>query len=227
MSFVDDFDTLDTEKWAVSDGWDNGAQQNCTWDAEQVAVADGVLNLSYATKAVGDRKYACAEIQRREQRGYGTYEARIRGVDAPGLMAAMFTYVAESGDAASEAIDVKLLGTDPSTVKLNTWRDGTSLTPTRAALPGPANGEFLDYGLKWTAERMDFYVNGQVVHSITDAATIPDRETNLFLTLWGSETIQEMGPFEPPAATVTVQVDRIAYTAPGEACQFPESIACA
>ncbi|MBB4909305.1 LamG domain-containing protein [Actinophytocola algeriensis] len=129
QSYLDDFDTLDTNGWYVSNGWHNGAGQNCTWDAAQVSVASGRLNLSYTKKAVGDRAY-------------------------------------------------------------------------------------------------DFYVNGQVVHSITGAAKIPDRETNLFLNLWGSENNADMGTFVPPSGTVTFQVDRVAYTAPGGECQFTGSIAC-
>lgn len=223
-SFVDDFDRLDTGRWYVSNGWNNGAGQNCTWDAAQVSVASGRLNLSYTKKAVGDRQYACAEVQHRAKRGYGTYEVRMKGIAGSGLMASAFTYV---GGTPSEATDIKLLGRDPSKVKFNTWRDGAPQGPVLVALPSAADAGFIDYGLKWTASRMDFYVDGQVVHTITDPAKIPDRETNLFLNLWGSENNPDMGTFVPPPGTVTFQVDRVAYTAPGDPCQFTGSIACA
>jgi endo-1,3-1,4-beta-glycanase ExoK len=227
ISFVDEFDTLNTSRWMVSNGWNNGPQQNCTWASGMVQVADGTLNMTFAEQATGDRDYACAEIQHRGKLGYGTYEARIRGVDASGVMGSFFTWVGASGGQPSEAIDIaKLLGTDTSRVKINTWRNGISLHPTLLALPVPADEDFIDYGVVWTPDRMDFYVNGVRRHSITNAAHIPDREANLFLNIWGSETNAEMGEFVPPDGPLTMQVERVAYTAPGDACQFPESIAC-
>ena len=30
-SFVDDFKSFDRSRWYVSDGWNNGSHQNCTW----------------------------------------------------------------------------------------------------------------------------------------------------------------------------------------------------
>jgi endo-1,3-1,4-beta-glycanase ExoK len=217
-SFVDDFDTFDTSRWYVSDGWHNGADQNCTWDRGQVAVSGGVLNLSFAKKAVGDRQYACAEIQTRQHLGYGTYEARMKGVDGSGLMSAMFTYVT------GEAIDIKVMGRDPSKIKFLAWDDRTPLG--ERLVPVPEG--FVDVGMVWSAGRVDFHVNGTRVHSITDAARLPKLDTKLFLNVWGSDTLTEhMGPFADPGRTLTFQVDRVAYTAPGAPCQFTGSIACA
>jgi endo-1,3-1,4-beta-glycanase ExoK len=35
-----------------------------------------------------------------------------------------------------------------------------------------------------------------------------------------------MGAFADPGRKVTLQVDRVAFTALGDKCQFPESVAC-
>jgi endo-1,3-1,4-beta-glycanase ExoK len=35
-----------------------------------------------------------------------------------------------------------------------------------------------------------------------------------------------MGAFADPGAPIAAEVDRVAYTAPGDDCQFPESIVC-
>ena len=217
QSYLDNFDDLDG--WQVSHGWHNGAVQNCTWDRSQAAVANGVLNLSFTKKALADREYACAEVQGKEERGYGTYEVRMKGVAHSGLMSAFFTY---AGGAPTEATDVKLLGVDTTKVKFNVWRDGRELAPRLVTQPAG----FVNYGLKWTAQRMDFYVNGTVVYSITDPAKIPDKATHPFLTIWASDINPNMGAFADPGRTLTFQVDRFAYTAPGEPCQFTGSIAC-
>lgn len=227
MSYLDNFDTLDTSSWYVSDGWTNGAQQICTWDKDQAAVSGGVLNLSFVKQVTGDREYACAEVQNRRQRGYGTYEARVKGVAGSGLMSSIFTYVAASSSAPAESIDIaKLLGMDTTQVKFNTWINNQSLAARNVSLTTPFDQAFTDYGVVWTSTRLDFYVNGQVVYSITDAAKIPDRATNLFLNIWGSDSNPNMGSFVDPGQRVTFQIDRVAYTAPGQPCQFAGSIAC-
>jgi beta-glucanase (GH16 family) len=226
-SFVDDFDTFDTNRWQRSNGWNNGPQQNCTWDAGQATVADGTLNLTFVEQATGDRDYACAEVQHRSRLGYGTYEVRMKGVDGSGVMATFFTWVGASGEQPSEAIDIaKLLGLDTSQVKLNTWRNNQPLDPVFADLPAPADQEFHDYGMVWSAEQLDFYLNGDLVHSITDEDKIPSQATNMFLNIWASESTPEMGEFVPPDGPLTMQIDRVAYTEPGDDCQFAESIAC-
>ncbi|TDD72637.1 glycosyl hydrolase family protein [Jiangella aurantiaca] len=227
-SFVDDFDTLNTSRWAVSHGWNNGTVMNCIWDRAQVVASGGALNLSFAKKTIGDRQYACSEVQHREKLGYGVYEARVKGVAGSGLMSSFFSWVGAGTSSPEEAIDfIKLLGVDTGRVKFDTWINAQTQAAVFRDLPVPFDQGYIDYGVDWSATRLDFYVNGQLVYSITDPAKIPDRETNMFLNIWGSETTPEMGTFEDPGGTVTFQVDRVAYTAPGDDCQFTGSIACA
>ncbi|WP_165368217.1 family 16 glycosylhydrolase [Phytoactinopolyspora endophytica] len=226
-SFVDDFDTLDTSRWNVSDGWNNGAKQNCTWDADQVEVSDGVLKLTYVEQPTGDRDYACAEVQHKSKLGYGTYEVKMRGVEGSGVMSTFFTWVGATSSEPSEAIDIaKLLGVNPDQVKVNTWRNDQPLRPTFVDLSAPSDEAFHDYGMVWTADRLDFYLDGEVTVSIVNTDRIPDRAAQMFFNVWASETTPEMGDFVPPDGPLTAQVDRVAYTAPGEQCQFDGSIAC-
>ena len=46
-SFVEEFDRLDSSFWYVSDGWSNGAHQNCTWSKKQVRVDGGKVHLGF------------------------------------------------------------------------------------------------------------------------------------------------------------------------------------
>ena len=43
VSFVEEFDTLDMGRWYVSDGWNNGAHQNCTWSKKLATVENGLV----------------------------------------------------------------------------------------------------------------------------------------------------------------------------------------
>jgi endo-1,3-1,4-beta-glycanase ExoK len=51
-SFLDDFDRLDGRRWFISDGWNNGKHQNCTWSRKQVAQSDGKLTLEFAKRTL-------------------------------------------------------------------------------------------------------------------------------------------------------------------------------
>lgn len=225
-SFVDDFDTFNTNRWFVSDGWNNGAHQVCTWDRDQVAATGGALNLSFAKVPTGDREYACSEVQHRNKLGYGTYEVSVQGVAGSGLVTSLFTWIGASGGLPSETIDLaKLLGVDTSRVKFDVQRNG-SLQPTFVDLPAPSDQGFTDYAVDWAPEHVNFYVNGELALSITDPAKIPTRDTTVFLSLWGGTGVAELGPFVDPGATVTAKIDRFAYTEPGDECQFAESVVC-
>lgn len=225
-SFVDDMDTLDTSRWFVSDGWNNGDAYACGWDADQVSAVDGALELTFAAGAVAGRDYACAEVQHRTPLGYGTYEVRAQGVENPGVLASIFTYAAAGDDGPAEGIDLaRLLGADTDTVRLSTSRYHQQMVSTSAPLIPGADEAFHDYGIVWSADRLDFYVDGELVHAVTDPAKIPVRDAKLFLSLWGG-TVPGGGELVPPDVPLTMRVDRVAYTAPGESCQFTGSIVC-
>lgn len=73
---------------------------------------------------------------------------------------------------------------------------------------------------------MRWYVNGNLVHEAT-GTDLPTNPQKIFFSLWGTDTLSDwMGVFADPGGRKTLQVDWIAYTAPGEPCQFPESVAC-
>ncbi|RUX44738.1 1,3-beta-glucanase, partial [Mesorhizobium sp. M7A.F.Ca.CA.002.09.1.1] len=49
----------------------------------------------------------------------------------------------------------------------------------------------------------------------------------IFFSFWGSDTMKGwMGAFADPGRKLSLQVERVAFTALGEPCQFPESLAC-
>ncbi|OCP21761.1 1,3-1,4-beta-glycanase [Ensifer sp. LC163] len=225
-SFLDNFDTLDTAHWYVSDGWNNGAHQNCTWSKERAAVVDGILELKFEEGKTGERNYACGEIQTRKRFGHGTYEARIKAADGSGLNSAFFTYIGPADKKPHDEIDFEVLGKNPAKVQLNQYVSAKGGNEKLADVPGGANQGFNDYAFVWEKERIRYYVNGELVHEVTDPAKIPTNAQKIFFSLWGTDTLSDwMGTFAYKGPTA-LQVDRIAFTAPDEKCQFAESVAC-
>ncbi|MBZ9809521.1 family 16 glycosylhydrolase [Mesorhizobium sp. BR1-1-9] len=226
-SFVDDFTSFNRQRWYVSDGWTNGGHQNCTWAKGQVSLADGVLSLGFEKQKTKDRDYACGEIQTKQRFGYGTYEARMKTDTGAGLNAAFFSYIGPSDKQPWDEIDFEILTKDTSKVQVNAYIAGKGKNEKLVDVPGGTEKAFNDYAFVWQKDSLRWYVNGQLVNTITDPAKLPSHAQKIFFSLWGSDTMTGwLGAFADPGRRLSLQIERVAFTAQGEPCQFPESLAC-
>lgn len=226
-SFVENFDRVDGQRWYISDGWSNGPHQNCTWSKSEVSASGGVLNLQFEKKTVGDRDYACAEVQTKQRFGYGVYEARMKAVAGSGFNSAFFSYIGSADKQPHDEIDFEVLGKDPSKVQLNQYVEGKGGHEKLVSVPGGADQDFHDYAFVWEPDRIRYYIDGNLVHTVTDASAIPSHAQKIFLSVWASGKFTSwLGAFEAPAQPVAMQVERVSYTKLGESCQFESSVAC-
>jgi endo-1,3-1,4-beta-glycanase ExoK len=227
-SFVENFDKLDRKRWFVSDGWTNGDHQNCTWSKGQVSIAEGIVKLAFGKQRLKDRDYVCGEIQTYRRFGYGVYEARFKAAAGSGLNTGFFSYIGPVHKQPHDEIDFEVLGKDPSKVQLNQYVNGKSVGGEMLVdIAGGADQGFNDYAFVWEKNRIRWYVNGELVHEETDPAKLPSHESKIYLSLWGSDTLKSwMGTFVDPGVPVAAEIDRVAFTAAGEPCQFQESVAC-
>ena len=152
-SFVDNFSNLDRSRWFVSDGWNNGNHQNCTWSKDLVRLSDGVLSLSFEKRKLKDREFACAEIQTKQRYGYGVYEARMKTDSGSGLNAAFFTYIGPQDKKPWDEIDFEVLTKDPSKVQVNSYIQGKPKNGKLVDVEGGADKGFNDYGFVWEKDR--------------------------------------------------------------------------
>jgi endo-1,3-1,4-beta-glycanase ExoK len=228
-SFVEEFDELSSSRWYVSDGWSNGDHQNCTWSKAQVSAEGGVLSLGFATEAYKERENVCAEVQTHQRFGYGTYEVRMKAVEGSGLNSSFFTYIGPVHDQPHDEIDFEVLGKDASKVQVNQYVDGQNVGDEELIeVPGGAANDFNDYAFVWEEGRIAWYLNGELVHEATDPEKLPSHASKIYMSVWGSDTLVSwMGPFEAPGEPLAAQYERVAFTAQGDECQFPESLVCA
>ncbi|CDN55686.1 Endo-1,3-1,4-beta-glycanase ExoK [Neorhizobium galegae bv. officinalis bv. officinalis str. HAMBI 1141] len=231
-SFVENFDGLNRSFWYVSDGWNNGKHQNCNWSKKQVKVEGGNLQLGFAQDKTGaqdkasDRDFACGEIQTNARFGYGTYEVRMKSASGSGLNSAFFTYIGPTDKKPHDEIDFEVLGKNTGQVQVNQYVSAKGNNEKLVPVAGGADQGFNDYAFIWEENRLRYFVNGKLVQEVTDKAKIPQNPQKIFLSLWGTDTLKQwMGAFSYTQPT-SMTVDRVAFTALGEPCRFPESVLC-
>jgi endo-1,3-1,4-beta-glycanase ExoK len=225
-SFFDGFDKLDPARWLVSDGWTNGDHQNCFWSGRAVTTGAGMVTLAFLPTDTPDRPFVCGEIQTHAVFGHGTFEARFRTDDASGINAAFFTYIGPVHEKPHDEIDFEVLTRDTSAVSLNTYVDGKPMHGKTAPLPAPADGAFHTYSFVWEPARLRWFIDGVLVHEAT-GDDLPSNPQKIYFSHWGSDTLTDwMGPFADPGRALKMDVDWVAYTAPGEGCSFDGSVLC-
>ncbi|WEK05802.1 MAG: family 16 glycosylhydrolase [Candidatus Devosia phytovorans] len=231
-AFFDDFDSLSSSRWYVSDGWSNGAHQNCTWSTSQVTAGNSTLKVGFAPVPKGERQYSCGEIQTKTAYGYGTYEARLKTPASSGLNAAFFTYIGPQQSKPHDEIDFEILLKDTSKVETTTFVNGKSGDGEIGSgqshdLPQPSDAEFVNFAFTWEPDQLRYYINGELVRTMDTPATIPTNPQRIFFSLWGTDTLTDwMGPFTPVTAPIAMEVDWVAFTPQGAECAFDDSILC-
>lgn len=230
VAFRDDFaDSLDPDRWYVSDGWSNGDWQACTWSRDMAVVEDGMLRLRLATAPDGSPDgYSCGEVQTHDRFLHGTFEARLRTDAASGVNAAFFTYIGPVHKQPHDEIDVEVLTRDPSRVQFNTYRDGEPRNGRTVDLPGggSADSDFHVYSFVWEPDRLRWYVNGVLMHEV-QGADLPRTAQKIYLSHWNTLTMTDwMGEFVDPGRPLDMEVDWVSYTPLGADCPFEGSVAC-
>jgi endo-1,3-1,4-beta-glycanase ExoK len=225
-SFVENFDRIDPSIWYVSNGWNNGGHQNCTWSKKQVTVEGGMLQLGFAQEKSKDRDYACGEIQSKARFGYGTYEVRMKTATGPGLNSAFFTYIGPTDKKPWDEIDFEVLGKNTAQVQVNQYVNGKGGNEKLIPVAGGADKGFNDYAFIWEENRLRYFVNGQLVQEVTDRSKLPSNAQKIFISLWGTDTLKQWMGTLAYTGPATLTVDRVAFTALGESCRFPESVLC-
>ncbi|TMV92106.1 glycosyl hydrolase family protein [Thioclava sp. BHET1] len=221
------FQRLTPDFWYISDGWSNGAHQNCTWSRKAVGIGPDGLTLSYLPPATAGGKALCGEIQTKPRFLYGTFEARIKTQVASGLNAAFFTYIGPVHNQPHDEIDFELLTRYPSKVWVNRYVSGKDFGEGRLEdLSSPINEAWHDFAFTWTPDSLRWYIDGKLVRSETQ--NIPSHPMKIYFSHWGTDTLTDwMGKFEMPAAPVVMQIKSLTYTPLGTTCAFKGSITCA
>ncbi len=223
-AFMDEFDTLDPVRWLVSDGWTNGAHQNCLWTADSVRIGGGLLRLTLSDRPAGGQPFSCAEVQSNARYGFGTFEARMRVPFHSGTNANFFTFIGAQQKVPHNEIDFEFIAKDGPVLQTNLFLNGQGGREQLHRQSG--DWAFRNYAVVWMPGLVQWFTDGQLVREIR-GAEVPSAPQKVFFSLWSTGTLIDwLGPLVYPGQPITLEVDRFAYTPQGAPCAFDGALAC-
>jgi len=231
-SFFDDFSRIDRKRWYVSHGWNNGPNHGCAWSASnnRLTPPHGVDQILDDRPAV-ERPYSCGELQSMEFYGYGTYEVRLRSIDASGVVTGFFVYTGPPHGAGKrhDEIDFEFMGRSPGQVQLNYFAAGQGGHERNIDLGFNAGTTINDYAFQWTPDSIRWFVNGKLVHEVKRKAdeAWPFEPGKIYLSIFTAIGMEGWtGRFQYPGHPLIATYEHVAFTALGEPCGFPASVLC-
>jgi len=235
-SFTDLLDGFDSSRWAKSDGWTNGSPFDNAWSAANVNLHDGLLELVLDDTARLGQPYSSGEYRSTGFYGYGCYETSFRPVAVPGAVTAFFTFAGpydNGGNGKHNEIDIEFVGAylsaESSSVQFNFWTndDGyASRNEYLMQLDFDAAADFHAYGFRWTSQGIDWFIDGDLVYSVSDEPGNPtpkatDSLQKIMMNLWPVDDTASSwaGTFDYPGEPLRAQYQWVRYTS-GEDCQI-------
>ncbi|AJR08296.1 1,3-beta-glucanase [Photobacterium gaetbulicola] len=222
-SITDPLTALNTELWWKSDGWCNGFPFDSRWEGEAIShSADGMaITLSHAPNGEDAFEFQSGELRSHDFYGYGCYEVEIKPIAEPGVISSFFLFAGpydkpEDGNGKHNEIDIEFLGHNTSVMQVNYWTNHDSHARSHEHLiylDFDASQDFHRYGIKWTKDAINWYVDGKLVHSVQSTGDDPtpsvtDSRLRIMANVWATshQISNWAGEFsQDPATTVTAE----------------------
>jgi beta-glucanase (GH16 family) len=229
-SFLDQLDVYDTGRWLKADGWTNGSPFANAWRADHVIFQGGSMLLQLSNMEYLRMPYSSGEIRTKGFYGYGCYEARFKPVPRPGVVTSFFTFAGpydNGGNRKHNEIDIEFLGYDTTRVQLNFWTNDDKYTSRNEVLVDlgfDAAVAVHTYGFKWTSTRIDWYLDGALLHTAFDSSDNPLPKATqslqkIMMNVWPVDYTAELwaGTFTYPGRPLHGEYEFVRYTK-GEDC---------
>jgi hypothetical protein len=202
FTFFEGFDTLEKMKqnWGISTwGGDNRVHS-----AENVRVADGILDLELSGSQPG-QKPVCAEIvSKRSDFHYGTYRSSIKVTNKPGAVVGFFIYL---GNPLNE-IDIEFLTVDPRTAYFTLHHNTANVDHTTRPLAFDPSAAFHEYRFDWYRDSVVFFIDAK--RQAVLKKQVPLHKSLFMLNHWSGNIAGWGGP--APREDVHMLVDWAYYS---------------
>ncbi len=186
---LEDFNQLNTSLWQIQLYGFTG--NGCDMISEALNVSDSLLRVQvgkFNTPQNG-KQYWGGEIGSYQFYSYGKYTVRMKNNIKSGTVSSFFImnqWVPENWE--HQEIDIEFLGKDPNIVQLTThyYRDKglNHIQHTYVHQLGfDSTQDFHEYAIHWQPQKVDWYVDGQLVH--TETRDLPDvQQMQIRLNHW-------------------------------------------
>ena len=181
------------EAMCASDGWTNGDVFNTVWSAKNVSFDGGALHLSISENPGGTEEnnnaYFGGEMRSYQTFGYGDYIVKMKPAKKVGTASTFFTYSgpeSEDDDTPWDEIDIEFLGKDTTKVQFNYFVNGVGGHEYMYNLGFDASAEYHEYGYRWTAEYIVWFVDGTPVYKVeaSNKTPLPSTPGKILMNYW-------------------------------------------
>ncbi len=210
---VFDFSQGAPEGFRVSDGWTNGNMFNVTWRSSNTTFENDRMQLTIDrdSSRLQDIPYSGAEIQSTDFYGYGRYETSMKAIKSDGVVSSFFTYTGPTDNNPWDEIDFEVLGKDPTKVQMNYFTNGKGNHEFLYDLGFDASEDFHKYAFEWRENRIDWYVDGVLVHTAT--GDIPSTPGKIMANAWCGTGVDDwLNPFREQNLPLTAEYEWFSYT---------------
>lgn len=218
--------------WEIAN-WANGSPFACPFSTRQVVAKRG-MNLVLTVGPSASTQYACeaAEVRTNDFFEHGCYRAVLRPGRTAGVVSSMQAFsgaLDNGGNGEHNEISIQFRGTDTTRLYLIIWTNGRLAGQHVVNLGFDATYEFHTYGFAWTAEGVDFVVDGRLVWrrptgarvsaSYVPTPSLSDAKLKAIFNTWAVDASAEKvaGFYQGQASTT--EVAAFSYMPSSVACQ--------
>lgn len=176
--FKTSFESYDASYMELRTGA-NGDMFDCIWQPDNVNFDGEGLSLKIDRDADG---YTGGEWRTREYFHYGLYQVRMKAIKNTGVVTSFFIYTGPTDGTKWDEIDIEFLGKDTTKVQFNYFTDGVGNHEFLYDLGFDASEEWHTYGFEWREDYITWYVDGKVVHTVTE--NLPSTPGKIMMNVW-------------------------------------------
>ena len=173
IDFREDFTSLNRDRWLVTSRVERKLGRSYL-KPENVSVRDGNLRLELPADTLDGGEIASEKLYR-----YGSYRARMKVADARSSITGFFLY--EEPDFHKE-IDIEIFNDPSGRILFTTYAGGEETNNVEKKLSFDPTADFHNYRFDFYPERIDFYVDGKLLHRFTEG--LPEDRMRLYLNAW-------------------------------------------
>lgn len=168
-AWVDDFATLDTDRWLIQ--LYTFPANGCNMRAENVEARDSILRI-HVTRAIDttDRPYDGGDMGDQQYRTYGLFRTRMKPSKLKGSVSAFYLMNKwKPSNWEHQEIDIEFLGKNPTKVQLTThhfqnggqdWKNDSKTV----SLGFDYSEDFHEYAILWRPDTVLWFVDGSLLH---------------------------------------------------------------